>query len=96
LWIQSNHSGKNCLTKVQPGYQMVSNMFSSGWQIENDLFDLDDSSFVSTITMSESDDSILMYIDSYVLSNNDKPIHDKYGNTIECHSEDNPCIIEFF
>lgn len=96
IWVNTYKNGRNYLTKVLPD-KTVSTVFSVDSSIENDLFGLNNSSFISTITMGESDDSLILYIDSYILSDSDSDsdILDKYGNKILLSPEDNPCMIEF-
>lgn len=94
-WVHSFHMGKNYLTKIQPGL-LTSTSFSLNSTIKNDLFDLDSSSFISTIMTGESDDSILLYIDSNIITDSNKRISDKFGQEINIKAEDNPCIVEFY
>lgn len=82
VWIQTCNSGKNYLTKVQ-GEQTVSTEFSYG-------------TVLSTISVGDSDDSILLYITPDQLSEYGKEVADKFGNKIEGKMEDNPYILEYF
>lgn len=95
FWINTYRGGQNYLTKVSND-KNISTVFSINSLINNDLFEFDSSAFLSTITMGQSDDSILLYIDSYALSDTSKKIKDKNGNIINVNAEDNPCIVEFF
>lgn len=82
VWIQTYNSGKNYLTKVQ-GEQTVSTEFSYG-------------TVLSTISVGDSDDSILLYITPDQLSEYGKEVTDKFGNKIDGKMEDNPYILEYF
>ncbi|WP_244155099.1 6-bladed beta-propeller [Parabacteroides massiliensis] len=82
IWLQTHQGGKNYLTKVEGG-ETVSTQFSYGTTL-------------STISDTESDDSILLYIMPDRLSEHPEDVFDKFGNKIICKMEDNPCILEFF
>lgn len=82
IWIQTHQNGKNCLTKVQ-GTQHISTEFSYGTTL-------------SSISDTESDNSLLLYITPDRLSEYGKEVSDKFGNTITGNMEDNPYILEFF
>lgn len=82
LWIQTYYNGKNYLTKIQED-QAVTTEFSYGTTL-------------STFSSTESDDSLLLYITSDRLSEQTEKITDKFGNTIICKIDDNPCLLEFF
>ena len=51
---------------------------------------------LSTISVADSDNSVLLYANPEQLSEYGNDLLDKFGNKINCHAEDNPCIIEFF
>ncbi|MCD7848287.1 MAG: 6-bladed beta-propeller [Parabacteroides sp.] len=82
IWAQTHHAGKNFLTKSQDG-QTTSTGFTYG-------------SILSTISVGESDNSVLLYATPDQLSDYWKDIFDKFGNKVDCQQEDNPCIVEFF
>lgn len=82
IWVQTYNAEKNYLTKVQPDC-VVSTEFIYG-------------SILSTVSVGDSDDSILLYMNSDQLSEFDENAIDKFGNKIVCNIEDNPCILEFF
>ena len=82
IWVQTHNNGQNFLTKIQNG-QAVSTEFTYG-------------SILSTISVSDSDNSVLLYANPEQLSEYGNDLFDKFGNKINCHAEDNPCIIEFF
>ena len=82
IWVQTHNSGQNFLTKIHKG-QTVSTEFTYG-------------SVLSTISVADSDNSVLLYANPEQLSEYGNDLLDKFGNKINCHAEDNPCIIEFF
>ena len=82
IWVQTHNNGQNFLTKIQNG-QAVSTKFTYG-------------SVLSTISVADSDNSVLLYANPEQLSEYGNDLFDKFGNKINCHAEDNPCIIEFF
>lgn len=82
LWINMCHAGKNYLTKVYKD-QLVSTEFTFG-------------SFISSFSVGESDDSLLLYVTPDQLAESKSPVLDKAGKEIKCQPEDNPCIVEFF
>lgn len=82
IWIHTRNNGKNYLTKYRNG-NMISTGFSYG-------------SIISTISMGESDDSILLYADTEQIADRKEEIFDKYRNTTDAASDDNPYIVEFF
>lgn len=82
IWLQIHQGEKNYLTKIE-GEQQISTQFSYGTTL-------------STISDTESDDSILLYITPDRLSEYPEDIFDKFGNKIIYNMEDNPYILEFF
>ena len=82
IWVQTHNNGQNFLTKIQNG-QAVSTEFTYG-------------PVLSTLSVADSDNSVLLYANPEQLSEYGNDLFDKFGNKINCHAEDNPCIIEFF
>lgn len=82
IWIQTYNAGKNYLTKIQ-GKQTVSTEFSYG-------------TVLSTVSVGDSDNSVLLYITPDQLSEYGEEVIDKFGNKIEYEMEDNPYILEYF
>lgn len=81
-WVQTHNAGKKYLTKVDAD-QIVSTEFSYG-------------TVLSTISVGDSDDSILLYITPDQLLEYGKEVADKFGNTITYKMEDNPYLLEYF
>ena len=52
--------------------------------------------FVSTITVGDSENSLLLYLTPDQLLDSEKQYTDRDGNEIICQIDDNPCIVEFF
>ncbi|MDR3140120.1 MAG: 6-bladed beta-propeller [Tannerellaceae bacterium] len=94
-WANIRHDAKNYLVKVAPD-GVVSTVFSKDSRIANDLFGIDESAFISTVTMCESDNSALLYIEASVVADRESPLMGKDGNPFHCRQDDNPCILEFF
>lgn len=82
FWIQTHQNGKNYLTKIK-GEQSVSTEFAYGTTL-------------ATISDTESDNSILLYITPDQLAETEKDVFDKFGNKITVGIEDNPYLLEFF
>ncbi|WP_313382190.1 6-bladed beta-propeller [Proteiniphilum saccharofermentans] len=82
IWIHTRNNGKNYLTKYSNG-NMISTQFSYG-------------SIISTISIGESDDSILLYANTEQIADCKDEIFDKYRIKTDSIPDDNPYIIEFF
>lgn len=81
IWIQTHQGEKNFLTKIE-GEKAISTVFSYG-------------TFLSTLSDTESDESILLYMTADQAERLEYPLFDKFGNEIKCEPEDNPLIWEF-
>ena len=81
-WIHTSHSRKNYLTKVENG-SCISVPFEYG-------------SVLATVLTSDSDNSLLLFMNPDQLSEFGENLQDKFGNPITCAMDDNPCILEFF
>lgn len=81
-WFQIRHDDKNYLSKISNG-EMVSTEFSYG-------------TFQSTISVSDSENSLLLYLQPDQLQESGKTLIDKKGMEIQCQLDDNPIIVEFF
>lgn len=81
-WIHTSHSRKNYLTKVENG-NCISVPFEYG-------------SVLATVLTSDSDNSLLLFMNPDQLSEFGENLQDKFGNPITCAMDDNPCILEFF
>lgn len=82
VWLQIRHADKNYLSKISDG-KMVSTEFSYG-------------AFQSTISVGDSENSLLLYLQPDQLQENGKTLIDKKGMAIQCQLDDNPIIVEFF
>jgi hypothetical protein len=52
--------------------------------------------FLSTISIGESENSLLLYLQPDQLLESGKTLIDKSGVEIQCQLDDNPIIVEFF
>lgn len=82
VWFQIRHADKNYLSKISEG-KMVSTEFSYG-------------TFQSTISVGDSENSLLLYLQPDQLQESGKTLIDKKGMAIQCQLDDNPIIVEFF
>lgn len=82
VWCQIRHANKNYLSKISER-DMVSTEFSYG-------------TFLSTISIGESENSLLLYLQPDQLLESGKTLIDKSGVEIQCQLDDNPIIVEFF
>ncbi|UBD77459.1 6-bladed beta-propeller [Parabacteroides goldsteinii] len=82
IWVELRYAGKNYIAKIQNG-QITSTEFTVG-------------SFAPTMTIGDSDSSLLLYLRSDLLLESGEKITDKDGNEIKCEIDDNPIVIEFF
>ena len=94
-WFYIKSRGKNILTKVNHE-QSVSAEINPSATIKNDLFNVDEFDFLTTLGFGESDDGLLLYIDPSSLPDNVNQITTAKGQTMPATKEDNPIIIEFF
>ena len=83
FWIQTYYAGKKYITKIEKDGKTTSTEYSYG-------------TFVSTITVGDSENSLLLYLTPDQLLDNEKQYTDRDGNEIICQIDDNPCIVEFF
>ena len=82
IWAEIRHDNKNYITKIQNS-NITSTEFAYG-------------TFLSSISVGDSDNSLLLYLMPEQLSDNEKPLYDKEGNEIKCEMDDNPIIVEFY
>lgn len=94
-WVDLNVKGRKYLTVLQPDQSKISVPYKTKGSITNDLFNLTDMSFLSTIAESDSPNSLLFVLnpDLFEESNN---VLDENGSLLSISSEDNPCILEFY
>lgn len=85
---------KRCITAIRNG-NATTVQYAPENNIINDLFDSGSSNYLTSIGMGESENSLILYIDSQDLENS-KNIKDKDGNTITVSPEDNPLLLEFY
>lgn len=83
FWIQTCYAGKKYITKIEKDGKTTSTEYSYG-------------TFVSTITVGDSENSLLLYLTPDQLLESEKQYTDRDGNEITCQIDDNPCIVEFF
>lgn len=53
-------------------------------------------SFLSTISVGDSENSLLLYLQPDQLQEIPQKLTDKQGQEIQCQIDDNPVIVEFF
>lgn len=94
-WFYIKSKGKNILTKVNQE-QSVSTEIGPNTTIKNDLFDVDEFAFLTTLGFGESDEGLLLYIDPSSLPDEVNQITTAKGLTLPAGKEDNPLMIEFF
>lgn len=94
-WFYIKSKGKNILTKVNQE-QSVSAEIGPNTTIKNDLFDVDEFAFLTTLGFGESDEGLLLYLDPSALPDEVNQITTVKGETLPAGKEDNPLIIEFF
>lgn len=82
LWLQIRHADKNYLSKLDNG-KMTSTEFTYG-------------SFLSTISVGDSENSLLLYLQPDQLQEIPQKLTDKQGQEIQRQIDDNPVIVEFF
>lgn len=81
IWAEIRHDNKNYITKIGNS-NTISTEFSYG-------------TFASSISVGDSDNSLLLYLTPDQLLDNEKQLFNKDGNKIQCKIDDNPIIIEF-
>lgn len=82
IWAEIHHDDKNYITKIQNG-NTTSTEFSYG-------------TFASSMTIGDSDNSLLLYLTPDQLLDNEEKLFNKEGSEIQCKIDDNPIIVEFF
>lgn len=94
VWIHSNYFGKPFLTKVQSDTSISSEIKES--LLMNDLFNLNDFTFLSTLFLSESTESLIMYVDALTIAENKGLLCYKNNTPVRVAEDDNPCLVEFY
>ena len=94
VWIHSNYFGKPFLTKIQPGTSISSEIKEP--LLTNDLFNLNDFTFLPTLFLSESAESLILYMDALTIAENEGLLCYKNNTHIRVAEDDNPCLVEFY
>lgn len=94
VWIHSNYFGKPFLTKIQPGTSISSEIKEP--LLTNDLFNLNDFTFLPTLFLSESAESLILYMDALTIAENEGLLCYKNNTHIRVVEDDNPCLVEFY
>lgn len=94
IWFYIQNFDQKLFVKIE-NEQNVSGKIDPECNIHNDLFSIQNLSFLTTLGFGESDSGLLFYLDPSDLSESDNYIYLKNGNKIHFTEDDNPIILEF-
>ena len=95
-WFYINNRNNKIISKIDHNSKTISAIIRPKHNINNNLFNVNNFDFLTSLGFGESDNSILLYMDLSSLPEDINHISTNNGQIIPISKEDNPFIIEFF
>lgn len=95
-WFYINNKDEKCITKITLNKESISAVIQPKQNITNDLFNINDFTFLTSIGFGESENSLLLYMELSSLPDNTKELTTINKYTVPIIKDDNPYLIEFF
>lgn len=94
-WFYISDVDEDYVTKITPDRKVVSATLHPKCTIHNDLFNIDNFSFIGTMSFGKTPDSIMMFLEISRLGKIDN-LQMKNGECFSINEEMNPFVVEFF
>lgn len=95
-WFYINDKDKKYISKTTSNKETISALIQPKQNIVNDLFNINDFTFLTSIGFGESENSLLLYMDLSSLPEGINELIIKDKDIIPISKDDNPYLIDFF